>query len=405
MAERAEKLIPFLWEGVDKSGRKTRGETEAPNAATVNATLRRQGIKPVKVRRRSKPLFQMKRKIKSKDVTIATRQLSTMIAAGIPIAQSFDILSKGQDNPSMRDMLISVRQDVEAGTNLSSALGKFPLHFDELYTNLVGAGEQSGTLDVLMDKIAVYHEKTEALKSKIKSALFYPAAVIVVAILVTAVLMIFVIPEFENLFHGYGAELPALTQMVINLSKWFRGNWWILLGGIIGSIVFLVFTHKRSARMRHIIDRVILRLPIVGEILRKATIARYARTLSTMFGAGVPLVDALESVAGASGNRVYHDGVMEIRSQVSTGQQLATSMEATSLFPNMVVQMVSIGEESGELELMLAKVADFYEQEVDDAVAAMSSLIEPLIMIFLGVVIGGLVVAMYLPIFKMASVV
>ena len=405
MAARAEKLTTFTWEGVDKAGRKVQGESDAPSAAYISATLRRQGIKPVKIRKRAKPLFTFRKKVTPKDVAIVTRQMATMIEAGIPIAQALDILARGHDNPSMREVLSTIRQDVEAGTNLSDALAKYPLHFDELYRNLVAAGEQSGTLDDLMDKIAAYKEKIEAIKSKIKSALFYPAAVIVVAFVVTAILMIFVIPQFENLFRSFGSELPTLTQVVVDISEFFQAYWWAIFGALIGGVVFLVYTYKRSAKLQYALDRALLRFPVIGEIVRKATIARFTRTLATMFGAGVPLVEALEAVAGATGNRLYHDATLEIRTSVSTGQQLATAMAASGLFPNMVLQMVAIGEESGELETMLSKVADFYEQEVDDAVAAMSSLIEPLIMIVLGVLIGGMVIAMYLPIFKMAAVV
>jgi type IV pilus assembly protein PilC len=406
MAQKAAKRVDtFVWDGVDRNGRKVTGENDAPNAAYVNAILRRQGIRPLKVRKRTKRRFQYSKKITPKDIAVATRQLSAMISAGIPLAQAFDILARGQDNPSLQRLMDTIRQDVESGTNLSAALAKHPLQFDALYCNLVDAGEQSGTLDALMDKVAAYKEKIEAIKGKIKSALFYPAAVVVVAFIVTAVLMIFVIPQFEVLFQSFGGELPTLTQMVIGISNWFREWWYLVFGGLAAVIVGAVYFYKRSPRMQYAMDRFILRVPVIGEIIRKATIARYTRTLATMFGAGVPLVDALDAVAGAAGNRVYYDAVMEIKSDVSTGQQLASSMEKTSLFPHMVLQMVAIGEESGELEIMLNKVADFYEQEVDDAVAALSSLIEPFIMVFLGVVIGGLVIAMYLPIFKMAAVI
>lgn len=405
MASRVQAATIYAWDGVDKNGRRVRGENEAPNAAFVNATLRRQGIKPLKVRKKPKPLFTFKKKIKPKDIAVVTRQLSTMIGAGIPIAQSLDILSKGHDNPAMQELLTDIRQDVEAGTNLSTALGKHRLHFDDLYCNLVDAGEQSGTLDNLMDKIATYKEKIEAIKSKIKSALFYPTAVIIVAFIVVSILMIFVIPQFEKLFHGFGASLPSLTQMVVNMSHGFQHYWWLIFSVVIGAAVGFSFLYKRSAKMRFTLDRIMLRFPIFGEVVRKATIARFTRTLGTMFGAGVPLVDALDSVAGASGNRVYYNAIMKIKGDISTGQQLASAMEDTRLFPNMVLQMVAIGEESGELEVMLNKVAEFYEDEVDNAVASISSLIEPFIIIFLGIVIGTVVVAMYLPIFKMAAVV
>jgi type IV pilus assembly protein PilC len=377
---------------------------EGPSPAYVASILRRQGINPGKIRKKPKELFARAKKITTKDVTIFTRQLATMIAAGIPIAQSIEIVANGHENPSMREQLTTIRQDVESGTSLAQALGKFPLHYDELYTNLVDAGEQSGTLENLLDKIATYKEKTEAIKSKIKSAMFYPAAIIVVSIVVTAILMIFVIPQFESLFKGFGADLPALTAMVVNTSYFFQEYWWLIFGILIGGVVFLMAAYKRSSKMQYTLDRILLRLPVLGEIIKKATIARFSRTLATMFAAGVPLVDALTSVAGASGNRVFHDAVMEVRSDVSTGMHLEPAMKDTGVFTNMVLQMVAIGEESGELDSMLNKVADFYEQEVDDAVAAMTSLLEPFIMIFLGSLIGTMVVAMYLPIFKMAAV-
>lgn len=399
------KFDAFMWEGVDKQGKKAKGIMEAASVAYVNATLRRQGINPVKVAKQSKSAFKFKKKIKSKDISIFTRQLATMLTAGIPLAQSFDIVGKGHENPSMQEVILSIKQDVESGTALAPALGKFPLYFDALYCNLVQAGEQAGILDGILDKVATYKEKIEGIKGKIKAALFYPTAVIVVAFIITAILLIFVIPQFESLFAGFGADLPAMTKMVIGLSRAFQHWWWAIIGTMVGTVVFVSYTYKRSIKMQHSLDRILLHMPILGEIVKKATIARFARTLATMFAAGVPLVEALDSVAGAAGNRVYYEGTMAIRSDVSTGMQLQASMNATGLFPNMVVQMVAIGEESGELDKMLSKVADFYEQEVDDAVAGISSLLEPIIMAFLGVVIGGLVIAMYLPIFKLASTV
>lgn len=404
-ATKKARLDSYLWEGVDKQGKKTKGEMEAVSTAYVNATLRRQGINPTKVTKRRTSLFKVKKPIKPKDIAVFTRQLATMLMSGIPVAQAFEIVGKGHENPSMQELIMSVRQDVESGTNLTAALGKHPLYFDALYCNLVAAGEAAGILDTILDKLAVYKEKIEAIKGKIKSALFYPTAVIVVAFIITAVLLVFVIPQFESLFQGFGADLPALTQMVINLSRRFTEYWYLIFGSIIGSVVFLSYSYKRSIKMQHGMDRLLLRMPVIGEIVKKATIARFARTLSTMFAAGVPLVEALDSVAGASGNRVYYEGTMAIKADVSTGMQLQASMNSSGLFPNMVVQMVAIGEESGELDKMLSKVADFYETEVDDAVAGLSSLIEPIIMAFLGIVIGGLVVAMYLPIFKMAATV
>lgn len=400
-----KKFDAYTWEGVDKQGKKVKGEMDASSVAYVNATLRRQGVNPLKVSRRRKSVLSFKRKIKPKDIAVFTRQLSTMLIAGIPVAQAFDIVGKGHENPSMQELILSIKQDVESGTSLIVALGKHPLHFDALYCNLVGAGEAAGILDSILDKLATYREKIERIKGKIKSALFYPTAVIVVAFIITAVLLVFVIPQFESLFQGFGADLPALTKMVIELSRTFTDYWYLIFGTIIGSVIFIGYSYRRSIKMQHGLDRILLKAPVIGEIVKKATIARYARTLATMFAAGVPLVEALDSVAGATGNRVYYEGTMKVKVDVSTGMQLQAAMNSTGLFPNMVVQMVAIGEESGELDKMLGKVADFYEQEVDDAVAALSSLLEPIIMAFLGIVIGGLVIAMYLPIFKMAATV
>ena len=406
-APRAEKqkLTTFNWEGTDKKGKKIQGSTEAISIAYVNAMLRRQGISPTKVRKQGKSLFAAKKKITMKDVTVFTRQFATMVQSGIPIVQGIEIVAKGHENPSMQTLLNAVKQDIESGTNLSTALSKHKLYFDALYCNLVQAGEQAGILDTILDKVATYKEKIEAIKGKIKSALFYPAAVIVVAFIVTAILLIFVIPQFESMFKGFGAELPAMTQFVVNLSRWMRDYWFLFFGSIVGTVGTIAYLYRRSEKMQHTVDRLTLKAPVVGEIVKKATIARYARTLGTMFAAGVPLVESLDSVAGAAGNRVYYEGVLAIKNEVSTGTHLRVAMEQTGLFPNMVVQMVAIGEESGELDKMLGKVADFYEAEVDDAVEALSSLIEPMIMAFLGVVVGGLVIAMYLPIFKLAAVV
>ena len=399
------KLDTFTWEGMDKKGRRIKGETEAISVAYVNATLRRQGVNPIKVRKKGKSLFTKKKAIKPKDVAVFTRQFATMLQSGIPIVQSFDIVGKGHENPSMQELLMAVKQDIESGTNLSTALGKHPLYFDALYCNLVQAGESAGILDAILEKVATYKEKIEGIKGKIKSALFYPAAVVVVAFVITAILLIFVIPQFESLFKGFGADLPALTQFVVSLSKLFQNWWWAIFGVVGGTVFFIGYSYKRSVKMQHTVDRLTLKAPIIGEIIKKATIARYCRTLATMFAAGVPLVESLDSVAGASGNQVYYEGVMAIKSDVSTGMQLQAAMDNTKLFPNMVIQMVAIGEESGELDKMLGKVADFYEEEVDNAVASLSSLLEPLIMAVLGIIVGTLVIAMYLPIFKMASVV
>jgi len=407
MAQQAavkKKVDVFVWEGVDKQGKKTKGQMEAASVAFVNSTLRRQGINPLKVTKLGKSLFKSKKKITPKDIAVFTRQLSTMLVAGIPVAQAFEIVGKGHENPSMQELILSIKQDVESGTSLTAALGKHPLQFDNLYCNLVGAGEAAGILDSILAKVATYKEKIESIKGKIKSALFYPTAVVVVAFIITAVLLIFVIPQFESLFAGFGADLPALTKMVIGLSRTFTKYWYIIVGGIVGTVILVANTYKRSPKMQFALDKAILRAPVIGEIMKKATIARFARTLATMFAAGVPLVESLDSVAGAAGNRLYYEGTLKIKADVSTGTQLQTAMGATNLFPNMVVQMVAIGEESGELDKMLNKVADFYEQDVDDAVAALSSLLEPLIMAFLGIIVGGLVISMYLPIFKLAAV-
>ncbi|MHB1516376.1 MAG: type II secretion system F family protein [Acidiferrobacteraceae bacterium] len=401
----SKKMVTFLWEGVDKKGKKVSGEAEAAGPAFVNAILRRQGISPTKVRKRPKPLFESKRKITLKDVTLFTRQLSTMITAGIPIVQSFDIVAKGHENPSMRRLLLTIKGDIETGTTMNVALRKYPVYFDALYCNLVAAGEQAGILDTLLDKVATYKEKIESIKGKIKSALFYPAAILVVAFIITAILLIFVIPQFQKLFSSFGANLPALTQMIVNLSIWFRHWWWLVFGGFAASVSSFLYAYKRSPKMQYTGDRLTLQVPIFGAVIKKSIIARFARTLSTMFAAGMPLIDALESVAGAAGNKLFYDGIMGMKSDISTGMQLQSAMSNCGLFPNMVIQMVAIGEESGELDTMLGKVADFYEGEVDDAVAALSSLMEPIIMVVLGTIVGTLVIAMYLPIFRMASAV
>ena len=406
MAEVAIKQNVFTWEGTDKKGKRIKGETRANNPSIVKAELRRQGINPLKVNKKS-ALFSAskKKKILPKDIAVFTRQLATMMSAGVPLVQSFDIIGRGHENPAMQELVLAIKADVESGNNLSQSLSKHPMYFDELVCNLVNAGEQAGILETLLDKIATYKEKTEALKAKIKKAMFYPTAVIIVAFIVTAILLIFVVPQFQSLFEGFGADLPAFTQFVVNLSEWMQSNWWLLVIAIAGSGYSFIQAKKRSPGFAHALDRMVLKLPIIGEILTKAIIARYARTLSTMFAAGVPLVEAMESVAGAAGNQVYSEGILQMRDDVATGQQLQLAMSQTGLFPNMVNQMVAIGEESGSLDAMLSKVADFYEQEVDDAVDGLSSLLEPLIMAVLGILVGGLVVAMYLPIFKMGSVV
>jgi len=395
---------PFNWEGTDSRGKRVKGKTVAANEAAVRAELRRQGVVPVRVRKET-VLFKKKGKVTTTDIAIFSRQLATMLSAGIPLVQAFEIVGNGHDNPAMQKLIFAVKQDVEGGSALAESLAKHPLYFDDLFVNLVEAGEQAGALESLLDKIATYKEKTEAIKKKIKKALTYPAAVVVVAIVVTTILLIFVIPEFESLFQGFGADLPAFTRMVVDLSQFMRDRGWLLLIVLVGSVMGYLAMYKRSRPLREAQDRLMLKMPIIGNILVKAAIARFARTLSTMFAAGVPLVEALESVAGATGNIVYENGVMAIREEVATGQRLQRAMQNTDLFPNMVIQMIAVGEESGSLDEMSSKVADFYEDDVDNAVDNMSSLLEPMIMAILGVLVGGLVVAMYLPIFKMGAVI
>ena len=396
---------PFLWEGTDRNGKKIKGKSLANDEATVRADLRRQGVVPTRIRKQRQGLFAGGGKITTADIAIFSRQLATMLAAGIPLVQAFEIVGNGHENAAMQKLILAIKSDVEGGSALAEALAKHPLYFDDLFVNLVEAGEQAGALETLLDKVATYKEKTEAIKKKIKKALTYPAAVLVVAFVVTTILLIFVIPSFEDLFKGFGADLPTFTRMVIDLSAFVRSQG-VILAAMIGAAVgaFLYFK-KRSRAFRHFLDRMMLKMPIIGPILQKASIARYARTLSTMFAAGVPLVEAMESVAGATGNIVYEEGVLRMRDEVATGQRLQQAMENTDLFPNMVIQMIAVGEESGSLDEMSAKVADFYEEDVDNAVDNLSSLLEPLIMAILGVLVGGLVVAMYLPIFKLGAVV
>jgi len=392
----------YAWEGKDKNGRTIRGEVRAGGQAIVNVTLRRQGIMVTKVK---KKVYRSGKKITDKDLTMFTRQLATMMKAGVPLLQSFDIVGKGHANPSMAKLIQDLRNDVETGTSLNRAFRKFPLYFDPLFCNLVGAGEQAGILEDLLTRLAIYKEKTLALKSKIKSALTYPIAILAVAFIVTAVIMIWVVPAFKQVFESFGADLPTPTLVVMAISDFFVTWWYLIFGGLFGAIYFFLQAWRRSLKMQQTMDRLLLRLPIFGSVIRKATIARWTRTLATMFAAGVPLVEALDSVGGASGNAVYLEATRKIQNEVSTGTSLTTSMQNTEVFPNMVIQMVQIGEESGSLDAMLGKVADFFEGEVDEAVAALSSLMEPLIMVILGVLIGGLVIAMYLPIFKLGSVV
>jgi type IV pilus assembly protein PilC len=404
MAVAATKDATYIWEGKDKKGKKLSGQMLAPGEALVSAQLRRQGITVTKVRKQS-TLFAKTGKIKEKDITLFTRQLAVMMKAGVPLLQSFDIVGRGAANPAVQRLLVEVKSDIEKGNSLFQAFSKHPKHFDKLFCNLVQAGEQAGILEDVLERLASYKEKILAIKGKIKSALFYPAAVIVVAFIVTAAIMIFVIPAFKELFSGFGADLPGPTLLVMNLSDFFVENWYLIFGAIGGSIYGFLRLWKSSRKVQRVMDKLLLRLPIFGPVIEKATIARWTRTLSTMFAAGVPLVEALESVGGAAGNQLYVEATDKIRAEVSTGTSLTVAMQGTNRFPNMVLQMTAIGEESGALDSMLGKVADFYEREVDDAVDAIASLIEPMIMVVLGSLIGGLVIAMYLPIFKMGAVI
>lgn len=400
---RTSKEVTYIWEGKDKKGKVLKGEMKASSETLVSSTLRRQGISVTKLKKQS--ALAKKGKVTEKDVTLFTRQLATMMKAGVPLLQSFDIVGKGHSNPAVSKLLFDIKSDVETGSSLSAAFRKYPLHFDSLFCNLINAGEQAGILDTLLDRLATYKEKILAIKSKIKSALFYPISIVVVAFIITAVIMIFVVPAFKELFTSFGADLPAPTLIVMAISDIFVQWWWAIFGAIGGGIWFFFYTWKRSLAMQSTMDRLVLKIPVFGELIRKATIARFARTLATMFSAGVPLVEALDSVAGASGNRVYYDATKRVQSEISTGTSLTVAMQNGEVFPNMVLQMTAIGEESGALDSMLSKVADFYEAEVDDAVDALSSLMEPIIMVVLGTLIGGLVVAMYLPIFKLGEIV
>jgi type IV pilus assembly protein PilC len=398
------KDVPFAWEGKDKKGNRVKGRSLAPDEVVLRSELRRQGIVAQKVKKQASAM-KSGGKPKPEDIALFSRQLATMLGAGIPLVQAFEIVGNGHDKPSVQKLILDIKADIESGTSLHESLAKHPLYFNDLYINLVEAGEQAGALEGLLDKIATYQEKSEAIKKKVKKALFYPAAVLVVALVVSLILLIFVIPQFESLFKGFGADLPAFTQMVVNLSKAVQTKG-IYMAVVVGAAIYtFLYFKKRSKAMRIFLDRMSLKMPIIGPILTKAAIARYARTLSTMFAAGVPLVEALDSVAGATGNVVYENAVYRMRDEVATGTRLQRAMETTGLFPNMVIQMIAVGEESGALDEMSGKVASFYETDVDNAVDSMSSLLEPLIMAVLGVLVGGMVIAMYLPIFKLGSVV
>jgi type IV pilus assembly protein PilC len=402
MANETEQL-DFIWEGLDKSRKKSKGEITAKSEILARNELKRQGYRVTKIRKKSKPLFTRIQKITASDIAIFSRQLATMLKAGIPLVQAFDIIGKGHENPSMQLMLLSIKTNLENGDTLAESLKKNPLYFDELYCNLVDAGENAGVLETLLDKIATYKEKTESIKKKIKKALTYPAAVIIVAFIVTAILLLFVVPVFEDLFKSFGADLPIFTRLVVDMSKTLKQIWWLILGIIIAAVYIFIYFKRRSRPFNRFLDKTLLKVPVIGAILNKSAIARFARTLSTLSAAGIPLVNALNSVSGACGNIMYSEAVLKMREEVATGQRLQFAMLQTMLFPHMVQQMIAIGEESGSMDAMLAKVADFYEEEVDNLVDNLSSLMEPMIMVVLGVLIGGLVIAMYLPIFKMGA--
>ncbi|MBB1367195.1 type II secretion system F family protein [Pseudoalteromonas sp. SR44-5] len=409
MAKKQEQkgLDTFQWVGVSARGKRLEGESTGASIALVKAQLRKQGITPSKVKRKAKPLFGIQniQKITAKDIALVTRQIATMLMAGVPLIQSIEMIGSGSTNKSVTKLMETVGDEVKAGGTLSNALRKHPRHFDDLYCDLVASGEQSGALDKIFDRIALYKEKSEALKSKIKKAMFYPISVLVIAGIVTSILLIFVVPQFQDIFAGFGAELPAFTLMVIGISEFMQEYWWIILIALFGFGYAYKEALLKSKKLRDANDRAILKLPVIGMILNKAAVARYARTLSTTFAAGVPLVDALDSAAGASGNAVYRYAILDIKAEVSSGNQMNWAMRNSKIFPDMVIQMVAIGEESGSLDGMLAKVATIYEQEVDDAVDGLSSLLEPLIMAVLGVLVGGLIIAMYLPIFQLGSVI
>ncbi|MDO6823283.1 type II secretion system F family protein [Marinobacter sp. 1_MG-2023] len=405
MAEKAQKLESYIWEGKDRKGNKSKGELTGSNLSLVKAQLRKQGIIPDKVKKKPKPLFGGSKKITPFDIAMLTRQLATMMKAGVPLVQSFDIVTDGLENKGLQELVMAIRNDIASGTSFAGALRKHPKYFDNLYCNLVDSGEKAGALEKMLDRIATYLEKTELLKKKVKKAMTYPIAVIVVALVVTAILLVKVVPQFESLFQGFGAELPVFTQMVVRLSEWMQTWWFVVLLGIAGTIFLFKEANRRSPKFSDFVDKYVLKLPIVGEILDKSAVAKFGRVLSTTFAAGVPLVDALDSVAGATGNAVYRDAIQRIKTDVSSGTQLQASMRQQDIFPVMAVQLTAIGEESGNLDEMLEKVAIHYEAVVDDMVDNLTALMEPMIMSVLGVLVGGLIIAMYLPIFQMGQVV
>jgi type IV pilus assembly protein PilC len=406
VARSTSMLQPFVWEGTDKRGAKMKGEQDARNANMLRAELRKQGITPTVVKPKPKPLFGASGStIKPKDIAFFSRQMATMMKSGVPIVSALEIIGSGHKNPRMAKLVGQIRTDLEGGSSLNEAISKHPVQFDELYRNLVRAGEGAGVLETVLETIANYQENIEALKGKIKKALFYPAAVMAVALLVSSILLIWVVPQFEDVFKGFGAELPAFTQMIVAASRFMVGWWWLILLVTVGSIVAFIFAYKRSPRMQHGMDRLILKVPVIGQIMHNSAIARFTRTTGVTFRAGVPLVEALSIVAGATGNKVYEEAVLHMRDDVAVGYPVNMAMKQVNLFPHMVIQMTAIGEEAGALDTMLFKVAEYFEQEVNNAVDALSSLLEPMIMVFIGTIVGGMVVGMYLPIFKLASVV
>ncbi len=404
MAKKQKKVFDFVYEGVNQKRVATAGEIEAPTLSQARALLRQRGLRVTKIKRKPKPLFSGSKAVKTEDISFASRQMATMIGAGIPVAQTMRAIGKGHENAGMEKLMLDLSRDVETGTTLSTALAKYPIYFNRLFTSLTEAGEESGKLDVMLDRVATYNEKIEAIKSKIKSAMMYPLIVLFIAAIVSVLLLLFVIPQFEKLFQDFGADLPTLTRVIVEMSKWMQNNWYIAFGIIIVAVVGFIFAYKRSEKLQFAMDRLLIRLPIFGVILRKSSLARFSRTLAIIFSAGVPLVDGMDTVGAATGNRVYQKAVNDVKNDISTGRGLEVAMASTKVFPNMMLQMVSSGEESGELEVMLDKIADFYEREVDDAVESLSSLIEPLMIVLLGGIIGTMVLAMYMPIFKMAAV-
>ena len=402
--KKQQKVVEFVWEGMNQKRVAAVGEIEAPSLAQARALLRQRGLRVTKIKRKSKPFLSGTKTIKTVDISFASRQMATMIGAGIPIAQTLRAIGKGHENGAMEKLMLDLSREVESGTALSVALSKHPQHFNRLFTSLTEAGEESGKLDLMLERVATYNEKLEAIKSKVKSAMMYPMIVLVISALVTVLLLLFVIPQFESLFEGVGADLPTLTRKIVDMSRWMQDKWYIFLGVIIASIAAFIFAYRRSEKLQYTMDRLLIRLPAVGPILRKSALARFSRTLAIIFGSGVPLVDGMKTVGASTGNRVYQNAVMQVKNDISTGRSLENSMASTKMFPNMMLQMVASGEESGELEIMLDKVAEFYEREVDDAVEAMSSIIEPVMIVILGTIIGTMVLAMYMPIFKLASV-